>query len=192
MKIKFDIDDVAVKYMDEFIKTYYDFGGTADLSNVMRFRIKDFIPEEEHSLMYLAFGVMMKTYLPYFDDFNTLAILLLGEWANDPTKTMDFVTARQRKFSYHITHAMLADMFGTQNYTLEFTDRGSKLETLKASGTTHFVDDRRSTCLELSQNGIFCYMPRRPWNEIPVDTPNILVYNDAIEIYDHLMQTGEI
>ncbi len=117
-----------------------------------------------------------------------------------------FITARQDKLSKDSALRSLYEAFETlygkmpegieSGYLAKnwmnvecVRERGaSKLPLVKHYEVQYFVEDRRKTCLELSRNGIICFMPRRPWNTLPEDVENIIQYDDTSEIVKYLRE----
>lgn len=133
----------------------------------------------------------MQSTLEFCNNF----MAMINYMVRDRYQAMHFVTARQdmlsRQSAIRSIRGGLIGMYGTllsidNLYTVKCSNRGSKLDTLKDMEVEYFVDDRRKTCLELSQNGIQCFMPKKSYNKLPENTPNIIQYNDSSEIVEYL------
>ena len=63
---------------------------------------------------------------------------------------------------------------------------GSKVPLIKEYDMEYFVEDRRKNVLEIAKSGVTVFMPKRAWNTLPEDTPNVIQYSDSSEIIKYL------
>lgn len=191
LKISMDIDGVILDFDTEFKRVFKLFGGESDLSNIQDFSFESGINKEEERALFLSYGYIMQSNLQLCKDFAPMIDYML----KDRGQKMYFVTARQdalsKKSAARSIESILDKMYGysvvyDRAFSVTCSNRGSKLDILKYMDVEYFVDDRRKTCLELSQNGIKCFMPRKSYNKLPENTPNIIQYDDSSEIVEYL------
>lgn len=193
--IGFDIDGVALKYKEKFCEVFKKFGGETDISKIKKFSILDELIgsdiEKERKAAYMSFAYMMNQDLDYHKDFWTVFKYVLS--VNGVVK---FITARQKDLSCDSARRSLKKMMGDnffivpENYiTIDCVGQGethgSKVPLIKKYGMKYFVEDKRSSVLEMAKEGIIVFMPRRPWNELPEHTPNVIQYDNANEIVSY-------
>ena len=195
VRIGFDIDGVALEYTERMAEVFRLFGGKTDLLHVQEFNFFKSIREEELKSLYLAFGYMMQEKLSLHADFQSL----LSYMINVRQQPLHFVTARQENLSKSAACESLRDAFIALGYHDRLSKllfrvdctgidgkHGSKVPLIKEHGMQYFVEDRRKNVLEIAAAGVTVFMPRRSWNALPEDTPNVIQYNDSSEIVRYL------
>jgi uncharacterized HAD superfamily protein len=183
INIGIDIDEVVLRYVDRLAEVFLLFGGETDISKPKEFNIYKMIKENEKNKLTQAFAYMMNEELELYQDAKELIKFLIKDG-----KPIKFITSRNKNLSLDSAAKsidnFISELTSKKNvrnvYTIDCVV-GSKLEKIKEHKIEYFVDDKRETCLELAKNGIFVFMPRRPWNTLP-PTENIYQYNNAIEI----------
>lgn len=196
IKIGFDIDGCALQYTKRFAQVFKLFGGETDMSYPSEFNFFNVAKEEEKKSLYMTFAYMMQeTLRPHEDFLSVIRYMILNR-----QQPMQFITARQADLSMNAAYKSLVKSVGyagiNEAYAKQFIkihcvtgedgSHGSKLPTIREYGLQYFVEDRRKNVLELAANGITVFMPRRSWNTLPEDTPNVIQYNDAAEIVKFL------
>lgn len=198
INIGFDIDSVALKYTEKFNQVFPLFGGKTDLSNVKSFNYFNHIREDEKKALYMTFAYVMNAKLDVYPDFLNVMRFVL-----ERNRQLRFITARQKLLSEGAARESLIaalNLLGIDerlhDHVLKIDctgfagEHGSKLPLAQKYEMEYFVEDRRKNVLELANAGITVFMPRKPWNEIPDNTPNVIKYNDAGEIIRHLKSVG--
>lgn len=183
INIGIDIDEVVLRYVDRLAEVFILFGGETDISKPKEFNIYKTIKENEKIKLTQAFAYMMNEELELYQDAKELIKFLIKD--DNPIR---FITSRNKELSFDSTAEsidnFISELTSKENardaYTIDFVV-GSKLKKIKEYGMNYFVEDKRETCLELSRNGIFVFMPKRPWNTLP-PTENIYQYDNASEI----------
>lgn len=195
IRIGFDVDSVALNYTDRFREVFKLFRGASDLSEIKEFNYLNAVREDEHNALYMTFAYMMQEILPLEDGFISVMRYMIGETSNH----MQFITARQEALSKDAAEESIERAFEHMNVPPSLVTKlfnidcvgkdgihGSKVPKIKEYGMEYFMEDRRKNVLEISQAGVKVFMPRRTWNVLPEDTPNVIQYNHPAEVVRYL------
>lgn len=191
INIGFDIDGVALKYTERFAQIFPKFGGKTQIIGITEFNFFNYVPESEYKALWMSFAYMMQEELEMYSDFARLMRFLMY----DVGQKINFITARQKDLSCDAAYKSIEKFClglnihpNLMSYAFNIDcvgkdgNHGSKVPLIKEYGMEYFVEDRRKNVLEISQAGVTVFMPRRSWNTIPENTPNVIQYNDASEI----------
>lgn len=196
IKIGFDVDSVALNYLDRFEKVFKKFGGTTDVIGKKQFDFFSEVKENEKKALYLTFGYMMNEILELEHEFKYIMKFIIGVNGN-----VKFITARQEGLSSDaarrsidialvnmgFTIAAIKDIVKVtcSGYNEKDMHHRSKVPYILEQGMEYFVEDRRKNVLEIADAGVTVFMPRKSYNEIPDDTKNVIKYNSPIEIINY-------
>lgn len=162
MKIAFDFDGVICNSYDVFRGHFYDvYGydmGSAEEHHCFKFNIpyEDYwkeIPVAITRYQHIMPGIQdsINTLIAYYEQIKTPIHIIT---AREPSQAVMQVTHKWLKKHLKVP------------YTCDFLSSSkAKKDFILQHEIQYFVDDRRKTCINLSEVVDYCFMFKQPWND---------------------------
>jgi uncharacterized HAD superfamily protein len=186
MKIGFDLDGCVIQLMPTILSILKQkYGLSYTERDVTSFKLEDCLGITEKVIIDVVDLAIMKweRNKPYEG-----AIDFINEYHRRSKQKVTFVTARRPKFRI-ATFNWLDRWLPHTPYELILTGDYNKGEITSNVGLNVFVEDNIDGVFDLAQNGIFVFMPARPWNK-DVGLPNVITFHEWADIHPILDYYG--
>lgn len=178
MKIGFDLDGCVIQFMPvmlDILKQRYGLSYTQE--QVTSFTLEDCLGITEkikEDIVDRTIRGSMKC-KPYEG-----AIEFINEYYRRSKHVVTFISGRRSEFRI-VTFNWLDQWFPHIPYELILAGKADKGQIAKNSGIHVFIEDYFDGVLDLARNGIFVFMPVRPWNR-DVKLPNVISFHEWKDI----------
>lgn len=179
MKIGFDLDGCVIQLMPTMLRILKKkYGLSYTIDDVTSFKLEDCLGITEDMIIDIVdtAATEWRSNKPYEG-----AIDFITDYHRRSEEIVTFVTARHPKFKI-VTFNWLDRWLPHTPYELILTGNYNKSEIVKDLRMDMFVEDYDDCVLELASNGVFVFMPARPWNR-DVNLPNVITFHEWSDIH---------